>query len=109
MARHGVTAIEVGEHEGSGIGVRHDHLRNQGREDRQEQRTRQGAGECGDVNGQDVERDAQPVQSERDLLDHRPGTEQPPVQVRAVQSFEVDLVGPVGGLDLGQVDAAAAG
>ena len=29
MARHGVPAIEVGEHEGSRICVRHDHLRNQ--------------------------------------------------------------------------------
>jgi hypothetical protein len=42
MAGHDVTAIEVGEHEGGRIGVRHDHPGNQGRGDRQEQRARQG-------------------------------------------------------------------
>ena len=81
MARHGVTAIEVGEHQGSRICVRHDHLGNQRREDRQQQRVRQGAGECRDANGQDVDRDAQPVQSERGLIDHRPWAEKSPVQI----------------------------
>ena len=60
-------------------------------------------------NGQGVERDAQPVQSKRRLIDHRPGAEQSPVQARAAQALEVDPVRPVGGLHLGQLDAAAAG
>jgi hypothetical protein len=34
MTRHGATAVEVGEHEGTGIRVRHDHLRNDRCEDR---------------------------------------------------------------------------
>ena len=49
------------------------------------------------------------VQSERGLIDHRPGTEKPPVQSRAAQSLEVDPVRPIRGLHLGQVDAAPAG
>ena len=36
MARYRVTAIEVGEHEGSRIRVRHDHLRNQRRKEGQQ-------------------------------------------------------------------------
>ena len=63
MAGHGVTAIEVGEHEGSRICVRHDHLRNQRREDRQQHgpgRARANAG----IERAGVQRDAQPVQSD---------------------------------------------
>ena len=102
MAGHGVTAIEVCEHQGSRICVRHDHLGNQRREDRQEGRVRQGPRDGGNLNGQGVERDAQPVQPERRLIDHRARTEKSPVQARAAQSLEVDLVGPVGGLHAGR-------
>ena len=49
------------------------------------------------------------VQSERGLIDHRPGTEKSPVQSRAAQSLEVDPVRPIRGFHLGQVDAAPAG
>ena len=94
---------------GRRICVGHDHLRNQGREDRQEERARQSAGECRNVNRHGVDRDAQPVQSDRGLVDHRSGAEESPVQTRAGQPLEVDPVGPVGGLHLGQIDAAAAG
>ena len=51
MARHGVAAIEVGEHEGGRICIRHDHLRNQRREDRQQQRAGKRAGECRNLTG----------------------------------------------------------
>ena len=51
MAGHGVPTIEVGEHEGRRICVGHDHLRNQGREDRQQNRPRSGAGECRNLTG----------------------------------------------------------
>ena len=80
MARHGDPAIEVAEHQGSRICVRHEHLRNQGREDRQQQRLLNRAGQWRHAHGQGVQRGAQPVQSDRGLVDHRPGTEQPPVR-----------------------------
>jgi hypothetical protein len=109
MARHGVTAIEVGQHQGRRIGVRHDHLGNQRREDRQRRRVRQSPADCEGRNGQNVERQAQPLQPERRRIDHRPGTEQAPVQARAAQSLEVGQVRPVRGLHRGHIDAAAPG
>ena len=44
---------------------------------------------AGTSNGQRVERDAQPVQADCGLVDHRTGTEKSPVQARAAQSLEV--------------------
>ena len=56
-----------------------------------------------------VDRDAQPVQPQRGLIDHRTGTQQAPVQARAAQTLEVDAVGPIGGFHLRQVYTAAPG
>ena len=66
-------------------------------------RSRAGSGQ---FHGQGVERDPQPVDPDGRVLHHRPGTEKSPVQTRAAQSFEVELVGPVGGLQLAEIDAA---
>ena len=63
----------------------------------------------GHLDRQDVERDAQPLEPERRLVDHRARTEKPPVQARAAQAVQVRLVGPVGGLHRGQLDGAASG
>ena len=90
----------------SGICVRHDHLRDEGRERRQQQRLRDRARNLGDMNGQHVERDAQPTESERGLVNHRPRTQQPPVEPRTAQSLEVDRVGPVRRFHVWEIDAA---
>ena len=80
VTRHRVVAIEVRQHDGSGICVRHDHLWNEGREHRQQQRPRHRTRDCRDVNGQHVARHAQPTESDRGLVNHRPWTEQSPVE-----------------------------
>ncbi len=109
MARHRVPAIEVGEHERSRICVRHDHLRNQ-----RTRRPARATGRAGRARMREPERAERRARcaagpADRGLIDHRPGTEQSPVQARAAQPLEVDPVGPVGGLHLGQLDAATAG
>ena len=55
MTRHGTVAIEVGEHERRRVGVRHDHLRNQRGEYRQDERCGQRTDERGRLDRQPVE------------------------------------------------------
>ena len=69
----------------------------------------QSAGECGDVNGPEVDRNPQPVQAEHGSSTIGPGREAAsPVRERRDRSQFI-CVRPVRRLHLGQLDAAAAG
>jgi hypothetical protein len=107
MSGHGIAAIEIGEHDRRRISVRDPHVRNQRGEHRRPREVRQCVGRCGHRNGQDVARDTQPVHPEGRLIDHRPGTQQSPIQVRPPQPLEVALVRPIDGLHRRHVDRAA--
>ena len=63
--------------------------------------------ERGHVDREAVERDTQPSEPERRLIDHRSRAQQAPIKARALEALEVVAMRPVGRSHLRQLDAAA--